>query len=401
MIRELYQIRKKEICLNITNGVVDSVRKKNVTESGCRVYHNGCIGIAGVLGEPTEETWRKAVNALEAQVPYPYEPTGAQVRTRAIGEMPDEAQLITTAERLLETLKKEFPEYVLSNKICAVEETVLLKNDLGLLLEDTQRYVFTAILIKEEASPNVFDSFIPWSGRTLDEDAILRTSREILSAHRMPVELPAERTPVLMNMSVFIEALGDYLNAQKLKKGASLLSGKAGMKVFSEQLGFSACLDEESYTFFFDAEGTVLPDDRLPLIQNGVVLRGIADKRYAAECGVDSTACASGGYDDTPAFAVEENRLCLEGTGTIAQLLSGRDAILLVLAQGGDITAAGDYATPVQTAYLYRDGHLTGRLPEFHFRGNIFDLLGKDYIGCSTDTGLDNNRLVVLYGKTE
>ena len=38
MVKELYQIKERELALNITNGVVDSVRKKNVTKSGCRVY---------------------------------------------------------------------------------------------------------------------------------------------------------------------------------------------------------------------------------------------------------------------------------------------------------------------------------------------------------------------------
>ena len=56
MIRELYQQITHEVCLNVTVGKVDSVRKKNITKSGCRVYEDGCIGVAGCLGQPTEET---------------------------------------------------------------------------------------------------------------------------------------------------------------------------------------------------------------------------------------------------------------------------------------------------------------------------------------------------------
>ena len=67
MVKELYQIKTRELALNITNGQVDSVRKKNITKSGCRVYENGCIGVSGVLGEPTEENWKKAENALQMQ----------------------------------------------------------------------------------------------------------------------------------------------------------------------------------------------------------------------------------------------------------------------------------------------------------------------------------------------
>ncbi len=398
MVKELYQIKTKEIALNITNGVVDSVRKKNVTKSGCRVYDKGCIGIAGVLGEPTEEIWQKAVNALEAAVPYPYEPTGGLVRMRTLGTLPGDGELIAQTEALLETLKKEYPEFVYSNKVYACEETVLLKNDLGLCLEDVQRYVSVGIIVKEEASANVFDSVISWVGRELDMEAVLRNARQILNAHKTPVELPEGKLPVLMSSTMASSILGDYLNAQKLKKGASLLSGKEGTKVFAENFNLSASMEADTYSRFFDAEGTTLPNDRLPLIENGVVLRGLADKKYAAEYEVELTASAAGGYDDVPGLGAYPSRLPVSATGTLEEVLEGKDGVFLAMASGGDITPAGDYATPVQTAYLYRNGKLVGKLPELNFRGNIFDLLGKDYIGCTSDRPFDEDRLLAVYG---
>lgn len=399
MVKELYQIKVRETALNITNGVVDSVRKKNVTKSGCRVYENGCIGIAGVLGEPTEETWQKAVNALEAAVPYPYAPCGDQVRMRELGKLPEDSELIGKTEQLLATLKKEFPEFVYSNKVYACEETVLLKNDLGLCLEDTQRYVSVGIIVKEESSANVFDSVISWLGRELDMDAVLQTARQILSAHKTSVALPEGKVPVLMGSGLASGILADYLNAQKLKKGASLLSGKEGTKVFSEEFSLMASRREDTFDSFFDAEGMTLPEDRLYLIQNGVVLRGIADKKYAADYQVENTACAGGGYDDVPSLAASSMSLPVKATGTLEQILQGSDGVFLAMASGGDITPAGDYATPVQTAYLCRDGKLVGKLPELNFRGNIFDLLGKDYLGCSSDRPFDDSRVLAVYGE--
>ena len=32
-------------------------------------------------------------------------------------------------------------------------------------------------------------------------------------------------------------------------------------------------------------------------------------------------------------------------------------------------------------AYLYEDGKLAGKLPEFTVTGNLFDIFGKDFIG--------------------
>lgn len=399
MVKELYQIKTKELALNITNGAVDSVRKKNVTKSGCRVYDNGCIGIAGVLGEPTEETWKKAENALAAAVPYPYEPTGGLVRMRTLGTLPEESEFIAAIEKLLKTLKEEYPEFVFSNKVYANEETVLLKNDLGLCLEDVQRYVSIGIIVKEEASVNVFDSVISWLGRGLDLDAVLKNARQILDAHKTPAELPKENVPVLFPSSMVSGILSDYLNAQKLKKGASLLSGKEGIKIFADAFNLSVSVKAEDYVPFFDAEGTTLPNDSLPLIENGVLLRGIADKKYAGEYDVELTACAGAGYDDVPVLSGNPGKLPVCPTGTLEEILNGRAGIFVAMASGGDITPAGDFATPVQTAYLYKNGKLVGKLPEFNFRGNIFDLLGKDYVGCSSDRPFDDSCLIAVCGE--
>ena len=51
------------------------------------------------------------------------------------------------------------------------------------------------------------------------------------------------------------------------------------------------------------------------------------------------------------------------------------------------MTSSGDVALPVQTSYVYENGKLKGRLPGFTITGNIFDILGKDFMGAS-DKGI-------------
>lgn len=397
MIKELYQIKTKELTLNVTDGEVDSVRKKNLTKSGCRVYENGCIGIAGTLGEPTQETWTKAEEALQMEIPYPYEPSKNHCEHRRSGSWIPDSEFIAKVERILKVLKEEFPEFILSNKIIAQEETISLKNDLGLDLSDKRYIVQLVLIVKHEASANVYDSAIAYYGREPDEKEILDRGRAILRAHLNPIPMPTQRVPVIFTADTLAGILGDYLYAQKLKKNASLLSGKEGQKVFSDKLTLSVDLHENEYAIFFDAEGTVLPDDRLTLIDRGVVVRGIADKLCADEFGMELTACAQGGYDDVPSLEVNPFSLTIEPAGTLKEILNGRDAIYLCMADGGDITPAGDYATPVQTAYLYRDGELVGKLPEFNIRGNIFEMLGEDYLGTSSDGPLDSFKMTALY----
>lgn len=88
---------------------------------------------------------------------------------------------------------------------------------------------------------------------------------------------------------------------QKLESGASLFSGKMGEKLFSGALTLQVDRRPESWLPFFDAEGSVLEGDTLPLIENGVLVRGAADRAQAARYGCMATAAAGGAYDAAPA----------------------------------------------------------------------------------------------------
>lgn len=396
MVKELYQIHTQEISLNITNGTIDSVRKKNILRSGCRVYDGGCIGVAGTLGKPTEETWQAAQDALRLQVPYPYQPGSNLRRSRVIGSMPDEQDFIQKMEAVLDILGKEFPGYVLSNKVNAQVVTETLRNDAGLELISTCATVEASIVVKEEASPNVFDSAIFYVADHFDPDKILEEGRSVLGAHTNPIPMPEENLPVMMMSGSLTGLLASWLNGKSLQKGASLLSGKMGQKVFSEKLTLLSSRKEDTFDAFFDAEGTTLEGDAIPLIEKGVLLRGLGDKLCQGEYGSDLTASAAGAYDDVPALG--GSHLALSPTGCREEILRGSDAIVVWMASGGDVTPAGDYATPVQTAYLMRSGKLIARLPEFNFGGNLFQLLGDNFLGCPIEKICGNASTVVVKG---
>ena len=154
----------------------------------------------------------------------------------------------------------------------------------------------------------------------------------------------------------------------------------------------------ESWLPFFDAEGSVLEGDTLPLIENGVLVRGAADRAQAARYGCMATAAAGGAYDAAPCRSASEGCLRIAQTHSYAELLGDRSFILIDVASGGDMTPAGDFATPVQTAYLCRDGLPVGRLPEFSFRGSVFDLLGGGFLGRTDGGPLGGDGWTLLEG---
>ena len=119
----------------------------------------------------------------------------------------------------------------------------------------------------------------------------------------------------------------------------------------------------------------------------------MTNKKYAAQLRLTPTGGARGDYDSAPALAVLP--LTVASTGeTLAQLTEGRDCIFPLIASGGEWTDAGDYATPVQCAYLFRDGKLAGRLPEFNLSVKLNELFGKDFVGVSADRFFGERRLV-------
>ena len=54
MEKEFIKETQHSVTLNVTAGQIDSFRELEKTTGTVRVYENGCIGVAGCLGEPDE-----------------------------------------------------------------------------------------------------------------------------------------------------------------------------------------------------------------------------------------------------------------------------------------------------------------------------------------------------------
>lgn len=392
MIREIYVNRINEIALNVTQTKIDSIRKKSITKSGCRVYSNGYIGVSGTLGEATEETWNEAIKNLENKVPYKFEPCKDKKRTRDLRKSNITAEeFLKESERLLEIIREEFPNFILSNKIKSIETEVILKNDLGLEHTNLDRYFQVELIVKDKDSINVFDTAIQRNEREFDIEAILNDVRKYLAAFNNKVKLPSEKKlPVIMHFYGFGNKVNEALNGNDLYKGTSIFSDKIGEKVFSEDFTVYVDRSEENIDMpFFDAEGSTVEKDRFTLIENGKINFGYSDKKTSAEYKISNTASAISGYDEVPSLyaqGLEDRRLRVKSTDkTLAEILGDKEAIFAVFMEGGDCTNEGDFASPVQMSYLMKNGKVVGRLPEFSVHGNIYEMFGEDYLGQSSD----------------
>lgn len=401
MVKETYIAKDREINLSVTGGVITSVIKKNITRSACRVYENGHIGVAGKLGEADGELMAQALSNLSLQIPYEPDATRGSIRQEHMEQgsfsVEDSGGFLREVEEVLAILKKEYPQMLLSNKIRLSQSSRHLTNDAGTDLSFSDRVMGLELLVKHADSVNVFDDLLACTTRDFQREPFLREAREHLDAFLHPAVLPeGEMLPVIVTPMAVLSFLLENLDALAFGRGTSFFNGKLGQKLFNER--FSLYVDKSLDTPgnpFFDVEGSTCPGDRCDLIREGVLLRPYSDKKLSREFGYDNTATAGGAYDSVPSNMGGSFAISSSGQ-TLKELIGERDGIYISVISGGDFTSEGNFASPVQTAFLYRNGKLVGRLPEFGISGNLYDLFGKDFIGLSADRAYEGEFKLAL-----
>jgi PmbA protein len=394
--KECYSRHVEELSLNVVQTRLDSIRKKDILRTGLRVYADGKIGVAGAIGAFDEgELTEKAVAALDLGIPYPYDlAAGREETVEPAFDLLDGALFVDEIQEMLAELEQSQPTFSFSNKINRRTQTVRLANDLGLDLQYRSTSIEVGLVVKDKGSSNILDAFVAYDGWRYDRAEFLRLANMVCDAYRQQVGIEDGRHPVLfLNAdAVYRTKLAEALHGQVYGTGASLFAGKLGQRLFAPAFTVheSRSPRDEIMGPFFDAEGTVSADHRTPLIQDGVLVAVRTDKKNAARFGLPLTGSAVGDYDSVPslgaAYAGLPN-LVIDNTGKrMVELLDGRKGILVWIASGGDFTPTGQFATPVQLAYLFDGERLLGRLPELSLSSHLYDMFGQDLIGVSTDS---------------
>lgn len=386
MVKETYQLKEIDTTLNVMQSRIDSIRKKNIIKTGCRVYENGYIGVAGTFGEPNDKTWEEAIRNLNLKIPYEYESSKDSRRIRDLRNpsltLDD---FLEKTEMILAKLREEYPQFIFSNKISLRESEVSLRNDVGLELINYDKSISFELIYKHMDSVNITDSYLAYTGREYNVEVILEEARNQLTAFETMASLPEIEYPLIVDCYSSLSKVIESLNGEALGRGTSIFCDKVGTCAFNE--AFTVLIDRKDTEFhvpFFDTEGSVLDNDSTPLIDAGVVVRGYTDKKNSKLYNIPNTASAYGEYDDVP--TLETPILSLKYLDKkLEELIGNEPVILCVFASGGDCTNEGDFATPVQMSFLYQNGKYLGRLPEFTLGGNIYDIFGDGYVGYSKD----------------
>lgn len=369
--------------VNVSNSKVDSLRVNNDLQTVIRVFEDGKIGIAGQIGDCDEGELLHSAQAKLAQgIPYPCSLVEGKVRSvDTVHKIFGEGQMVPACKNLLARLSTEYPDFIFSNKINYSERAYSYENSKGTSYSYSSDSLSMSLVIKAAESANIMDLGYDATRSYYSEDEVVSDIGKLLKVYRNKVELP-EDAPVLVSYDVCRYILAEMI-AEKYVSGSSLLSGKLGEKVFNEKLNVvtDRSPKNESNIAFFDDEGETCEDDRFYFVKDGVLTGLSTYRRSAANFNLPLSGGASSNFDGVPSFGFSGVKV-LPTSEKLSDLVKGK-AIYVAITSGGDMTPSGDIGLPVMLAYLYEDGKLLGTLPEFSLSANVFDILGKDFIGVA------------------
>ncbi len=394
---EKYIINTKETTCNIVQTEIESIRRKNIQQTGLRIYDNGKMGVAGALGAvDNKELEKQAKSALEFNIPYTSEITKNHQESHDYRKkIIDKNEFIKEMEDLLITIKKNQPDFSFGNKIKIVEKEISLSNDAGLDLSYKDNFLSIGLTFKENSSLSIMDGSVFATDRKYDKDAFIQKVNKICTGYQKKCELPEEgKIPV-----IFFEGNGDIvkkfysdLNGRLYGTGGSLLDGKMGEKLFNENFTFYQNRNPEmDGAIFFDAEGHVNKELLYPLIKDGVFLHPYTDKKISSQYNLPHTGCAHSSYDGIPGIAFPGEHI-KRSSKTLVELLEGKTALLVYICAGGDFTPDGDFGTPVQLGFLTDGQNILGRVPECQVSSNLFNMFGDDFKGVSSDPFFEKDK---------
>ena len=384
MEQEKIVSKETSYSVNISGGKVDSLRITEDMKTVIRVYEDGKIGIAGRIGEGDDNALLEEAKAKLAQnISYPCNLTENGKRSvNKVKKIIPAKDYVKTLKKLVARLNKCYPDFVFSNKINMGEEEIVYENSKNTKYTFKGNEIGGALVIKDKASANIMDLSYGFVKNNYDEDKIVNDIGKLLNVYHNKVEMP-EGVPVIINAMEVLQYSAQHLIAELYVSGSSLLSGKLNEKIFNDKVSIlTDRASEDRSVPFFDAEGVVNKDDKFYFVKNGKFSGVATYKRSAANFNLPLSGGGYAPFDEVPQPSF--GGLKMERTGKLKDLVKGK-AVYVYITSGGDMTPDGTVGLPVQLAYLYDNGKLVGRLPEFGINGNVFDVLGKDFIGVARD----------------
>lgn len=394
--REVVRIESSTLKLGVINSEVASVRTQTEAQTAVRVIDGDCIGLASAVGTTDlDKLTRAARENLFFEVPYPVTPQAS--RSMSVGHTGDTRsvdELVSFTQTILGSLRDEFPGFVFSHGVEQQHLAWHIESDAGLDLHYSRDSTQVAFIAKEKGSGNIVDTFVGVAGAELDVVGILREFRSHLDGYGKIVPPRVGRQKVIfpglsgMAGAGLLQLIRSDLVARVYAQGASVFDGMVGddRAHFSPDLSLREIRNpDDARVCPFDMEGVVRDALNLDVIRQGQLVSLAANQRDAQRYGVTATGTAIGDVAQLPSSGF--GHLAAAPTAPkLSDLLDEDGALLVWFVAGGDSTRVGDMALPAQVMLVVDgDGRVVGRQAGATLTGNIFDVMGSDFVGVSAE----------------
>jgi PmbA protein len=219
-----------------------------------------------------------------------------------------------------------------------------------------------------------------------DIRAVAESTKRQLEWARDTVPAPTGRLPVVFTphgvASALIAPLTLAFNGKVVFQGASPLGDKKGKRVLDPKLSIwdDATIEYRPESRFCDDEG--VPSQRIPLIQDGVVLSFLYDLQTAGLAGTESTGSASRALGSLPTPATSS---LVIGAGEaefedmLADIKEGLVIEQLIGASQGNVLG-GEFSGNVLLGYKVEKGRIVGRVKDTMISGNVYEVLKEGIV---------------------
>ncbi len=374
-----------------------SFRKNDTVQYSFRVLKDGKVGIHYQVGEMEDETgFALAEKNLTLNRPYPYDlEIGCRERDKTERTYSDK-ELMSIAKESLTHITEKYPQFTLSGSFSLQTDFTQQTNEKGMNYKNKDSHIQVSIAYKHKDSKDIQNGYFTIGQRDFSFEKLYDMADNYLGNYEKQASFPKEA--ILQSQYYnFVGNIAGQLDAERLALGNSLLSGKLGEKVFSDNF---TLIDDDSdencwHSPFWDGEGCVKENDTRVFIENGVPLFGYSDKHTAEKYNVIHTGNAYRDYSDIPGNG-RTNLLIKRSKKTVKELLAGKYSIVIDHSGGGGFNEKGDYVLPVFHAFLCDGEKFLGSLPPFTLTSNLFDMFGKDFIGVGSDQPVFNDKQVLM-----
>ena len=392
-VKETFVQNRNDLCIGIASTRIESIKRQHIRKVGVRAYNGKRISIAGGLGFPDEEVlWKNALERLPDGIEYPLLPFSDNVESVRNEEMQlSDSEMLEEVQILLSHFRSRFPHLIWSGNVHSENYFASLKNDSGLDLSFYTPFFKCVLTFKEKKSRAIFDGITGTYGVTYDRESAICDLELGCRNYQSVIEFKkSKKLPVILSFgyeNIVLRKILRNLSCVSTCEGSSVFSGKMGETILNPSLSLIQSSDSANTGFkFFDYEGTSNPGNSVTLIRDGAAVRNLSDRIMSLEYGCENSGSAfKGKYDTVPSMGIPYVQLGSAGR-TLAEITSGRDAILVCMASAGGSSGDGQISFPVGLSYLLRDGKLIGRLPRVNLSSSIWKMFGDDYLGSPCDS---------------